>query len=66
MNTSSVRCHLRLPPAPTSALPGSAEKVRVLAERVRLGAALWHPLDAKLATSQSPGYVRVARVSLAS
>jgi hypothetical protein len=35
-------------PEPTNALPGSAEKVRVLQERAQLGQQLWHPLDAKL------------------
>jgi hypothetical protein len=38
----------RLPPAPTSALPGSAEKVAILEERARLGVSLWHPLDAPM------------------
>ena len=33
---------------PTDALPGSEEKVAVLAERARLGLSLWHPLDATL------------------
>jgi len=32
---------------PTTALPGTEEKVAVLAERARLGMALWHPQDAK-------------------
>lgn len=32
-------------PEPTSALPGSIEKVAVLAERAARGLALWHPLD---------------------
>jgi len=35
-------------PEPTTALPGTPEKVAVLEERARLGLALWHPLDAKL------------------
>jgi hypothetical protein len=35
-----------LPPAPTSALSGSPEKVAVLEERARLRVRLWHPLDA--------------------
>ena len=35
-------------PTPTDAVPGSAEKVAVLAERARRGQALWHPLDAPL------------------
>lgn len=30
---------------PTSALPGSDEKLSVLAERVRQGLPLWHPDD---------------------
>jgi hypothetical protein len=33
---------------PTSAPPGSDEKVRVLEERARLGLSLWHPLDAPM------------------
>jgi hypothetical protein len=33
---------------PTTALPGTAEKVAVLEERARLGLSLWHPLDATL------------------
>src|SRR6185369_7890284 len=40
-----------LPSRPTSALPGSPEKVAVLAERARLGVSLWHPLDAELDTA---------------
>jgi hypothetical protein len=35
-------------PEPTTALPGTDAKVRVLEERARLGQTLWHPLDAKL------------------
>jgi hypothetical protein len=35
-------------PQPTTALPGTAEKVAVLEERARLGLCLWHPLDARL------------------
>lgn len=31
--------------APTAALPGSPEKIDVLAERLRLGLPLWHPCD---------------------
>jgi hypothetical protein len=37
-----------LPSAPTSALPGTAEKIEVLTERARLGVALFHPLDASM------------------
>ena len=33
---------------PTTAPPGSAEKVDVLAERARLGLSLWHPRDAPM------------------
>ncbi len=33
---------------PTTAAPGSAEKVAVLEERARLGLSLWHPLDAPM------------------
>lgn len=36
------------PAAPTQALPGSPEKIAVLAERARLGHQLWHPKDATL------------------
>ena len=35
-----------LPAGPTSALPGTPEKVAVLAERARLRQSLWHPNDA--------------------
>ena len=35
-----------LPSFPTEALPGSPEKVAVLAERARNRQALWHPHDA--------------------
>jgi hypothetical protein len=35
-------------PEPTSALPGSAEKVAILEQRARLGLTLWHPLDAPM------------------
>jgi hypothetical protein len=33
------------PPAPTSALPGSAEKVAILCQRAALGVSLWHGED---------------------
>lgn len=33
---------------PTSALPGTPEKVAILEERARLGLSLWHPLDAPM------------------
>ena len=43
-----------LPFAPTSALPGTPEKLAVLAERARLKQALWHPLDATLEDAALP------------
>jgi hypothetical protein len=39
-----------LAPAPTTALPGTPEKLAVLEERARLHQALWHPLDALVST----------------
>jgi len=33
-----------------AALPGTLDKVAVLAERARLGVSLWHPLDAQMDT----------------
>lgn len=35
------------PPEPTTAPPGTPEKMAVLEERARLKQALWHPLDAQ-------------------
>jgi hypothetical protein len=35
-------------PLPTSALPGTAEKVLVLMQRARMRVALWHPADAPM------------------
>ena len=35
-----------LPPFPTTAMPGTPDKVAVLEERARMRVALWHPLDA--------------------
>jgi len=46
MNSSLL--HAGLSSGPTTALPGSEEKIRVLAQRARLGVPLWHPLDARL------------------
>jgi hypothetical protein len=40
-----------LPSAPTSARPGSPEKVEVLRQRARLKQSLWHPHDATLVSS---------------
>lgn len=38
----------RGPAVPTQALPGTPEKVAVMAQRVSLGQSLWHPEDAPL------------------
>ncbi len=35
-----------LPPEPTTAMPGTPEKVRILEQRARNHQALWHPHDA--------------------
>lgn len=40
--------HGRLPAEPTSAVPGSEEKIRILCERARRGESLFHPLDVHL------------------
>jgi hypothetical protein len=37
-----------LPPAPTSAVPGSEEKIAILEERARNRQSLWHPDDLTL------------------
>jgi hypothetical protein len=42
------------PTTPTEALPGTAEKFKVLRQRAAHGEGLWHPLDAKL-----PAYGRL-------
>lgn len=36
---------------PTEALPGTEDKVAILAERARLGLSLWHPRDARLSAA---------------
>lgn len=38
------------PDAPTDALPGTPEKVAILAQRALRGQRLWHPADATLET----------------
>lgn len=43
-----------LPPTPTAALPGSPEKVEVLAQRARLRQSLWHPQDAPVCREARP------------
>ena len=64
MKTSSNRCGLPL--TPTDARPGSEEKIRVLAERVRMRVSLWHPLDATLVSSTGAPKAHQASMSLAS
>ena len=44
----------KLAAEPTTALPGSPEKVAVLAERARLGLSLWHPADARHVDRPAP------------
>jgi hypothetical protein len=39
---------VQLPREPTSALPGSMEKVEILIERARHRQSLWHPMDAPI------------------
>ncbi|MFL5328547.1 MAG: hypothetical protein ACJ8C4_06495 [Gemmataceae bacterium] len=43
-----------LPQTPTTALPGSREKVLALARRVESGQGLWHPHDRTWAQFQDP------------
>ena len=38
-----------LPSAPTSALPGTSERLAVLSDRARCGESLFHPKDARAA-----------------
>ena len=38
----------QLPPEPTRAMPGSAEKLAVLQARAGMRQALWHPHDAPM------------------
>lgn len=45
------------PVLPTQALPGTREKVTVLAQRARMGVSLWHPDDARL---EQPRNIRAA------
>jgi hypothetical protein len=42
----NVNGNMPLPAFPTSAMPGSPEKVAILEERARLKQCLWHPNDA--------------------
>lgn len=41
---------------PTSARPGSEEKVEVLRQRVEAGEALWHPDDERVLTDRPSSY----------
>ena len=43
-----------IPDSPTSALPGTPEKVSVLEERARREQKLWHPQDARAADGRIP------------
>jgi len=44
-----------VPFAPTTALPGTPEKVAVLMQRARLKQSLWHPQDPTLANADRAG-----------
>lgn len=44
-------------PQPTTAVPGSLEKIKVLAERLARGEALWHPDDADMSGANPRDYV---------
>src|SRR5581483_5761260 len=48
---SDFNGHVAPAAQPTTALPGTPEKVAILAERARLRQSLWHPQDAPLDTS---------------
>lgn len=52
-----VRPGKRLPAEPTTALPGSEEKIRVLEARAARGEQLHHPQDAKIAFSESAALI---------
>jgi hypothetical protein len=45
------RCEKSVASRPTSARPGSAEKLAILAERFERGENLWHPADEQLPVS---------------
>jgi hypothetical protein len=52
------------PPVPTTAAPGSEEKMAVLVLRAKRGQALWHPLDACYADDPRPlEWLRRARLT---
>ncbi|CAN5517567.1 hypothetical protein BH11PLA2_BH11PLA2_09510 [soil metagenome] len=53
-----------LPPIPTTAAPGTPEKMAVLEMRARMGQALWHPLDACYQDDPRPmEWLRKARLT---
>lgn len=47
-----------LPTVPTTAAPGTPEKIEVMEQRAKAGQELFHPLDARL-TSTRAGFVRL-------
>ena len=49
----------QLPPLPTSALPGTPEKVAILEQRACLHQDLWHPNDARIG-ADSPLMLRAS------
>ncbi len=53
--------------APTTAVPGTPEKMEVLAERARMRQRLWHPCDARYPGDPSPlmGSVEPSRERMA-
>jgi hypothetical protein len=51
---AGFKCRAPLPATPTTALPGSAEKVRVLRERAKRGEQLFHPRDARPPAADKP------------
>jgi hypothetical protein len=54
-------------PEPTDAVPGTPEKMAVLALRAKLKQALWHPDDAQYAGDPRPVAARLkSRVAMAS
>src|SRR6476661_8376311 len=52
-----------LPPVPTTAVPGSPEKLAVLEQRARAHLALWHPADARYEGDPRPVEFLAGRVA---
>ena len=50
------------PPTPTQAIPGSAEKIRILAERMDSGYDLWHVED-RVAFEDHQAYAEFTRIA---